>query len=142
MKLSYLLIILILPGLHQISQAQSICVGEEFKLHHAKGVVLEQTGFPIKDAILELHEKEFTGRIVQTVRSDAHGYFEFSPRYSGKFVLVANANGFIRITTLLKLKASRQVKRIGKRLVIILGAYPDEPCGGGEIRLEKEKPSA
>ena len=135
MGLRYVLTTIILVGLADLSSAQSVCVGDVFKLEQAKGVVREQTGFPVKGAILELHKNEFMGPVVETVRSDTDGSFAFSSHHSGKFLLVANAEAFFRISVLLKLSGKKKAGT--HRLVITLGAYFKEPCGGGEVTLEK-----
>ena len=68
--------------------AIDVCVVTEQKLSKIKGIVKDRNYFiPNAELILKREKKD---EILQKVRTDEKGYFEFSPLLKGKYILVVS----------------------------------------------------
>jgi hypothetical protein len=131
------LLLLIVWSSPQLVRAQGVCVSEERKMPVVRGIVTLPNDVPVPGATLELHEKEYGGKIVAQTQADDRGRFEFTKINSGKYVLVAKAEMLFALSVPIKLTSRPLPKNRRVELLIKLNGLPEEPCGGGRIELQE-----
>src|ERR1700753_3381064 len=124
-NLSLLLFLIIWLPLQSV-RAQGVCVSEERKMPAVKGIVILPNDVPIPGATLELHEKEYNGKVVAQTRSDSRGFFEFTNINAGKYVLVARAEMLFTLSVPIKVISKQLPKNRRVELLIKLNGLPEE----------------
>ena len=115
--------------------AQGICVIPEQRISAIRGVVsFVDEKNEVGGANVRLRSIE-TKLLIAEVMTSENGSFEITGAYKGKYVLVVSRPSAVSLHIPIYIVK----KRSRNYLHVTLGAFIEESCGGGEVRLTLNK---
>lgn len=132
----YTLIFLFLMPL--MVKGQDVCVISPFKLGKVKGVVVAgNKAFPVEHAIVKIVRRSKPGKVIKQTATNDTGYFEINNLPTKKYMLIVSFPNTETLYIPIKLARKRTFRRL--ILNIKLNGLIGEPCGGGEVKLVKNR---
>ncbi len=135
-RISWLALLFALSGTGFRVDGQDICVISQKTVRRISGVV----SFISEDAVtnranVKLRSRAGEQQDIFETKTDAEGRFEIPRVPNGKYILIVSRENAVTLFIPVKLRTHASPSK----LVITLGATTDEVCGGGEVRLVKER---